>query len=133
MSVSASQQPDQPTKGLSLKWTEEDIEVITNWLMFRDTNGELRNLLLYQKGNKAEAARQLLVDTRMGQTKLGVTKEKTRDKIGSMIALYKTGRNKADETGWGLDVTWHDQVTENTRGNTIREVLIQKCPLVPPV
>ena len=64
----------------------------------------------------------------MGQTKLGVTKEKTRDKIGSMIALYKTWRNKADETGWGLDVTCHDQVMENTRGNTIREVLIQKCP-----
>lgn len=92
----------------------EDIEAITNWLMVRDTNGELRNLLLYLKENKAEAARQLLVDTRMGQTQLGVTREKTRDKIG-----------KADETGWGLDATCHDQVT---RGNSIREVLIQKCP-----
>lgn len=89
----------------------EDIEAITNWLMVRDTNGELRNLLLYLKGNKAEAARQLLVDTRMGQTQLGVTREKTRDKIGSMTALYKTWRNKADETGWGLDATCHDQVT----------------------
>lgn len=103
----------------------EDIEAITNWLMVRDTNGELRNLLLYQKENKAEAARQLLVDTRMGQTQLGVTREKTRDKIGSMTALYKTWRNKADETSWGLDAICHDQVT---RGNSIREVLIQKCP-----
>lgn len=97
--VSASQPPDQLTKWLSLKWTGEDIEVINNWLMVRDTNGELRNLLLYLKGNKAEAARQLLHDTGLGQTKLGVTKEKTRDKIGSMIALYKTWRNKAEETG----------------------------------
>ena len=70
MNISASQQLDQPTKGLSLKWTGEDIDVITNWLMVRDTNGELRNLLLYLKGNKAEAARQLLVDTKMGQTKI---------------------------------------------------------------
>lgn len=113
---------------MSLKWTGEDIEVITDWLMVRDTNGELCNFLLYLKGNKAEVARQLLYDTGLGQTKLGVTKEKTRDKIGSMIALYKTWRNKAEETGWGLDVTYHDQVMENIRGNTIREVLIQKCP-----
>lgn len=99
MNVSASQQPDRPTKGLSLKWTGEDIEVITNWLMVRDTYRELRNLLFYLKGNKTEAVRQLLVDSRMGQTKLGVTTEKTRDKIGSMTALYETWRNKADETG----------------------------------
>ena len=84
MNISASQQLDQPTKGLSLKWTGEDIKVITNCLMVRDTNGELRNLLLYLKGNKAEAARQLLVDTKMGQNKLGV--------------LYKTWRFVGNET-----------------------------------
>lgn len=50
----------------------------------------------------------------MGQTKLEVTKKKKKqDEIGSMIALLKTWRNKADETGWGLDVTCHDQVIEN--------------------
>lgn len=86
--------------------------------MVRDTNGELCNWLLYLKGNKAEAARKLLADTRLGETKLGVTKEKTRDKIGSMVAIFKTWRNTADETGWGLDVTKHDQVTDNTRGST---------------
>lgn len=128
MNVSASQQPDRPTKGLSLKWTGEDIEVITNWLMVRDTYRELRNLLFYLKGNETEAARQLLVDSRMEETKLGVTTEKTRDKIRSLTALYETWRNKADETGWGLDVTCHDQVMENTRGSTIREGLIQKYP-----
>ena len=59
MNISASQQLDQPIKSLSLKQTGEDIKVITNWLMVRDTNGELWNLLLYSKRNKAEAARQL--------------------------------------------------------------------------
>ncbi len=59
---------------------------------------------------------------------MGSEKRKTRDKLGSMIALYKTWKNKAEETGWGLDVTYHDQVMENTPGNTIREVLTQKCP-----
>ena len=73
--------------------------------MVRDINEELRNLLLYLKGNKAEAAKQLLHDIELGQTKLGVTKEKSRNKIGSMIALYKTWRNKVEETRWGLDVT----------------------------
>ena len=94
MNISASQQLDQPIKSLSLKWTGEDIKVITNWLMVRDTNGELWNLLLYLKRNKAEAARQLLFDTKIGQNKFGVTKEKPRDKIGTMIALYKMWKNK---------------------------------------
>lgn len=128
MNISDSQQLDQPIKSLSLKWTGEDIKVITNWLMVRDTNGELWNLLLYLKRNKAEAARQLFIHTKIGQNKLGVTKEKTRDKIGTMIALYKMWKSKANETGWGLDVTCHDQVMENTKRNTVQEVLIQKCP-----
>lgn len=81
--------------------------------MVKDTNKELQNLLLYLKGNKAKTAKQLLVDIKMGQTKLGVTKKKTRDKIESIIALYKTQRNKADETGQGLDITCHYQVMEN--------------------
>lgn len=96
--------------------------------MVRDTNGELCNWLLYLKGNKAEAARQLLADTRLGEAKLGVTKEKTRDKIGSMVAIFKTWTNTADETGWRLGVPRHDQVMDNTRGSTIREVLLSKCP-----
>ncbi len=56
--------------------TGEDTEVITNWLMVRDANGELCNFLLYLKRNKAEAARQQLHDTGLGQTKWGVKKEK---------------------------------------------------------
>ena len=70
MNTSASQQLDQPAKGLSLKWIGENINiaVITNWSMVRDTNEKLRNFL-HLKGNKAEAARRLLVDTRIGQAK----------------------------------------------------------------
>ena len=33
--------------------------------------------------------KQLIYDIRLKQTKLKVTKKKTRDKIGNMIALYK--------------------------------------------
>ena len=40
MNILASQQLDEPAKGLSPKCAREDIEVITNWLMDRDTNGE---------------------------------------------------------------------------------------------
>lgn len=67
--------------------------------MVRDTYKELRNLLFYLKRKEIEAARELLVDSRMEQIKLRVTIEKTRDKIGNMTALYETWRNKADETG----------------------------------
>ena len=38
------------------------------------------------------------------------------------------GTITADETGWDLGVTRHDQVMDNTRGSTIREVLLSKCP-----
>lgn len=41
MNILASQQRDEPAKGLSPKCAREDIEVITNWLMVRDMNGEL--------------------------------------------------------------------------------------------
>ena len=40
MNISASLQLDEPVKGLSLKWAGEDIEVITNWLIARDSNEE---------------------------------------------------------------------------------------------
>lgn len=59
--------------------------------------------------------------------KSGVSKQKTRDKIANMVALYKKRRYKADTTGWKLDVSNHDQVGDNTYGKTIREVLLLKC------
>ena len=66
--------------------------------MIRDANGELCNFFLYLKKNKAEAARQLLYNTRPEQTKWGVMKEKRRDKIGSIIAFYKIWKNKMKKT-----------------------------------
>lgn len=67
--------------------------------------------------------------TRLNVTKPGVTKEKTRDKIGNMIALYKKWRDKAEKTGWGVNVKDHNQVADSGSGLiTIREILISKCP-----
>lgn len=44
-----------------------------------------------------------------------------------MIALYEKWRDKADTTGWGLDISNQNQVGDNTYGKTIREDLILKC------
>ena len=69
-----------------------------------------------------------LVTTGLDVTKPGVTKEKTRDKIGNMIALYKRWRDKAEKTGWGVNVKEHDQVADSGSSlMTIREILISKC------
>lgn len=76
MIVSASKPPDQFTKGLSIKQTREDIEVICDLLMVKDTNRELCNFLLYLKRNKAKVAKQLLHDIILGQVILEVTKKK---------------------------------------------------------
>lgn len=127
MNKQASQQFERSSKGVRIKCTKEDIEVIFSWIMYRDQHGELVNYLLYLKGDKAEASKQLLIDTGMGETKVGMTKGNLRDKIGSMTDTHKKWRNIADETGWGLDLSKHDQTQENTGGETIREVLLQRC------
>lgn len=98
MMVSAGQSPDPRKKKFNLKQIGEAIEIITNQLMVRDTNRESYNFLLYFKRNKVEEAKQLLHDIGLKQIKLGVTKEKTRIKIGNMIALYKTWKNKVEKT-----------------------------------
>lgn len=66
--------------------------------MIKDTNKKLCNFLLYLNRNKAEIIKQLLYNTRLGQIKLEMTKKKKKDKIGSIIALYKTWRNQSKET-----------------------------------
>lgn len=78
-STQASKGAGMAMKPPSLKWTEEDILLIVNWLSFRDTGGEVVNWLLYYKGNKAYACRQLLEETKLIE-KSGVLKKKTRDK-----------------------------------------------------
>ena len=40
-----------------------------------------------------------LVTTGLDITKPDVTKDKTRDKIGNIIALYKSWKDKAEKTG----------------------------------
>ena len=112
----------------SIKWSEADIQLIVSWLSERNLNGDLSNLNSYQSGNKSDAAMKFLVTTGLAVTKPGVTKEKTRDKIGNMIALYKRWEDKAGKTGWGVNVKEHDQVTDSSSSlMTIREILISKC------
>lgn len=72
----------------SLKRAEEETQLIVNWLSFQDADGKAANWLLYQKGNKADACRQLLEKTRLVK-KSKVSKQKIRDKIANIIALYK--------------------------------------------
>ena len=72
----------------SIKWLEADIQLIVSWLSKRNLNGDLNNLNSYQSGNKSNAAMKFLVTTGLDVTKPDVTKEKTWDKIGNMIALY---------------------------------------------
>lgn len=45
----------------------------------------------------------------MGKTKVGMTKGNLRDKIGSITDTHKKQKNIADKTGWGLDLSKHDQ------------------------
>lgn len=112
----------------SLKWTEEGIGIqsIVNWLGFRDLNRKAVIWLLYHKWNKADVFRQLLEETRLVE-KVGISKQKTRDKIANMVALYKKWREKAGHYGWGLENFNHNHVGENTYGRTLREILLLKC------
>ena len=74
-----------------------------------------------------EASRRLLEESGLGLQRPDISKEKTRDKIGQMIKTFKETRSLADTTGWGVDPTNHDVVAENTRGETIKEVILKKC------
>lgn len=87
------------------------------------------NFDLYQTGNKTTATEKLLHNTGIAETKSGVTKEKARDKFGTMIKLYKDWRDKAETTWWGIDPANHHYTTNELIGpHTIQEVLISKCP-----
>lgn len=129
MSSLKSKTTPHPTKNPSLCWMDLEIQHIVAWLGYRDELGELSNFDLYQTGNKLTAAKKLLYDTRIAETKSGVTKEKARDKLGTMIKLYKDWRDKAETTGWGIDPANHHYTANELIGpQTIQEVLISKCP-----
>ena len=111
----------------NIRWKDEDIQQIVQWLCFRDGDGVLTHLNTYQKSNKVEASRRLLEESGLGLQRPDISKEKTRDKIGQMIKTFKETRSLADTTGWGVDPTNHDVVADNTRGETIKEVILKKC------
>lgn len=48
-----------------------------------------------------------------------MTKERSRDEIGDMIVFYKTWKNKLKEANKGIEVSYHDQIIENTKENRI--------------
>ena len=129
MSSLKSKTTPHPTKNPSLRWTDLKIQQIVAWLGYRDELGELSNFDLYQTGNKTTAAEKLLYDTGIAETKSGVNKEKDRDKLGTIIKLYKDWRDKAKTTGWGVDPANHRYTANELIGpQTIQEVLISKCP-----
>lgn len=88
----------------SIKWSGADILLILSKLSERNSDGDLSNLNSYQSENKSDAAMRFLVTTGYDIEKHGVTKEKTRDKIGNMIVFYKRWRDKAESTGWGVNM-----------------------------
>ena len=99
------------------------------WLAYRDESGDIFNFNLYQTGNKTTAAEYLLYDTGIGETKSGVTKDKARDKLGTVIKLYKDWRDKAETNGWGVDpANHHYTANESLEPQKIRGALISKCP-----
>ena len=112
----------------NIKWTTNDIQLIVNWLSERDKNGNLSNLNFYQVGNKLDVAMKFFVSTDLDISKPGVTKEKTRDRIGNMLTLYKKWRDKVESTGWGINRKDHDQPPDDGASSmTIRQILIFKC------
>ena len=70
----------------------------------------------------------MLLESGLSAQRPDVSKEKARDKVAQMLKSFKETRALADQTGWGVYPTKHEVVAENTRGITIKEVLIKKCP-----
>lgn len=111
--IIACQQLDQLAKKLSIEWKTKNTKIIFGQLMSRDIDGKQCNQLLYLRRNIAKIARQLLINTKLEETKPRVTTKITWDKIRSMVSIFNTWRNKIEKTGWSLDVSKYDQIMEN--------------------
>lgn len=124
-------QPSQPSTFTPVvRWSPQEIAIIVNWLSDRDENGSLNNLRCYQTGNKTAAARQFLKDTGLNESKPEATPQKVRDKIATMVSTYKTWRQKAETTGWGVETENHNAPLSigNPDQGTIRAFITLKCP-----
>ncbi len=85
------------------------------------------NLNAFQKENKVETFKKVLINIDLITLRLDISKEKKRDKLNQMIRLFKEIKALTKTTDWRVDLTKHDVVVDNTRKITIREVLIKKC------
>jgi hypothetical protein len=111
----------------NLRWKDEDIQLIVQWLCVRDENDISINLNVYQKNNKMKTCRRMLTKTELNILKSEISKKKARDKMMTMIKIYRNVRNITKEIEWEVDFTKHDVVVDNSKKMTIKEMLIKKC------
>ncbi len=68
-----------------------------------------------------------MIKSELNVQRSDISKKKTRDKIAQLIKNFKNVRRLAKNTDWGVDITKHDVVANNTREATIKEMIIKKC------
>ncbi len=111
----------------NLKWNDEDVDVVVQWLSIRDESDVAVNLKLYQTDNKTETARRLLSETNLRVSRSDIQKKKIRDKIEQMIRHFRAIKQMTETIEWEVDVIKHDVVIENSRDMIIKDVLLKKC------
>lgn len=100
-------------------WFKDDVQVLLDWLSFRDTNGILRNAILYKK-HAAGASKKIGKETEIAEKMPGTMDKVIERKLRSMKDTYLKMRNKAESTGWGVDfrviVGWGVVLGRSTSG-----------------
>ncbi len=111
----------------NLKWNDEDVDVVIQWLSIRDENDVVVNLKLYQTDNKTKTNRRFLSKTNLKMSRSDIQKKKMRDKIEQMIRHFRAIKQMTETTEWEVNVIKHDVVIENSRDMIITDVLLKKC------
>ena len=112
-----------------MRWSLSKIAIFVGWLLEQDNQKDLKDLETYRHDNKSAAIWTLIVDTKLDKIKPKVMYIKVRDKIVTMIAAYKTLRQKAESTGWGiLPADYNSSISiGNPKQKTIQAYLQAKC------
>ncbi len=111
----------------NLKWNDENVDVVVQWLCIRDERNVVVNLKFYQTDNKIETARRLQSKTHLRVNRSDISKKKVRDKIEQMIRNFKAVKQMTKTIEWEVNVTKHNVVVENSRDMIIKDVLLKKC------
>jgi hypothetical protein len=69
----------------------------------------------------------MLTKTELNILKSEISKKKARDKMMTMIKIYRNVRNMTKKTEREVNFTKHDVVVDNSKRMTIKEMLIKKC------